>query len=380
MTVRFLDEQPTPTAKGKVRFLDEAPATPKRAADPSLLDVVEKGPVRAAREMFEQDPTPSGAYRVTTVPSRKIGAAARAAVEKIPDPQTRSAVLNFILGTPETVGEIGADFAESTTTPVGVAAAVFPYGKVAGKAGELLRKNAPALSEALTGVRAKYFQRIANKPSTILPERLGGPKSLKAAGEAVGAEEKAAFGELAAPTAKEINDVQLTQARKNAIAAMNEIEAAAKAGGEDFVREWFSIPENGIKLLKGKRATEALLDSPSVTDKQRKLLVDQLQKISGYLENAYPALRKSLGDYGESLARSKGTDLLPVLRSGKPSFMRMALTLAGRGAGVPLGVTSPAVHGIGTAAASRLLAVAEKSTPQIRAAIMSFLAGENNGE
>ena len=53
---RFVPDAPAQTAKPEIRR-------------PSLGEIAEKGPIRAMRETFMQDPTPRGAYRIANMPS-----------------------------------------------------------------------------------------------------------------------------------------------------------------------------------------------------------------------------------------------------------------------------------------------------------------------
>ena len=368
MTVRFIDE--ADSSKGKVRFLDESPK------DPSIGEILEKGPAGVVHEMFGKDPSAGGAYNIASVPSRKIGAGLRKIIGSIPDPETQSAVLNAVLGTPKTVGDIGADFAESSLTPEGVALAGVPFGKLAKKAGRVIEKNAPAVSQAMTGVSKKYFSALTKNRKLVLPEFLGGPKSLEKAGGAVGAAEKRAFGKLADPLPEEINDTQLTQAREIAVRVMNQLDELAKIGDDKFADEFLSQPEIGADVLKARRATDVQLNQPSVRGSQRALLTAQKERLNKVIEKYFPDVREANLDYAKSAANENLTKILPVLKSGDPSYMRIVLSAMGRGAGLPLGFNSPVVHagltalsGVSVDALRRLALV-----PRIRELALSELA------
>ena len=210
----------------------------------------------------------------------------------------------------------------------------------------VVEKKFHALSQAITGVQKKYFERFLKNPKIGLPEVMGGPKSLDAAGEVVEAAEKKAFGKAAEATAKEINDPALTTARRNALKAAEELEEVKRLSktDPDLAKEYLSDPEVGAKMLKGKRGTQSQLDQPSSSGSKKALLSKQMDEINEVLGDNFPEVKEALAQYGNSKAREQVLDLLPVLKNGDPSITRLVLTAVGRTAVLPFGVSVPAVN------------------------------------
>jgi hypothetical protein len=256
------------------------------------------------------------------------------------------------------VKEAGADVQRGMLLELTSRAGQLALSKGVNVAREFLKENAPKVSQALTGVNKNYFSRVANKPSTVLPEMLGGPKSLESAGQGIEAAENRSFGEAATPTAKEINDPALSVARKNALNAAALLEKT-KGLPEEAQAAIFKDPEVGAIILKGRRGTQAQLSSPGVTGSKKALLSKQADEFGNILGKYYPEVKDALGDYGASKARSEVMRLLPVLKSGDPSVSRIVLAALGKTAGLPLGLSVPAVHAVTTALGSASLKTLE---------------------
>jgi hypothetical protein len=288
-------------------------------------------------------------YNAFSAPSRELTRGLKAIVAKIPDPETRSAAVNFALGIPKVIGDIGAEMGGGSISPESLLLMALPEGAISGplgKAAKAMKESAeerlPALSQALTGVQKKYFSRVFSNPRLALPVG-SGTKALEAAGEAVGAAEKSAFGDLADATIQEINDPMASTARANSIKAAEKLKQARELAKTDpeAAKALLADPETGATLLKGKRGTQFQLDQPSTRGQRAHLLGEQKQQFMKALEDNFPQLGPALRDYADSITNEQVTKLLPVLKSGDPSVMRLFLTAIGRTVGAPLGLSVP---------------------------------------
>lgn len=250
--------------------------------------------------------------------------------------------------------------------------------KAAGALAKWMERNMPKVSQAMTGVKKKYFERIFRKPGAILPEGLGGPKPLEKAGQALGEAEEAAFAGRSNPSVQEINDPDLAVARKNAIDAAESLELAKEIAKTDpeaasaFLRD----PDTGAKILKGRRGTQAQLDMPSARGSKKTLLSQQETNLNNALEEYFPSVRKASLDYSDAKTREQAMKILPVLRSGDPSIARIVLTAMGRVAGMPAGMSLPAIHGLATAFTKVSLNGLERlaQVPQFRVLALAAIA------
>jgi hypothetical protein len=287
----------------------------------------------------------------------------------------------------ETVGDVG--YGASMQLLNGATEIALAKGPQVAR--QFLIENFPKVAQTLTGVQKKYFARVLANPKILLPKSLGGPASLDEAGAAMGKAEESAFGAAAKPTAKEINDPALSTARENAITAaesLNRIKEnpqtifVNKKGvayqGEDVLKD----PETGAMILKGKRGTRAQIDMPSTKGSQKALLHQQEEELSKILEQYYPDVRKASGDYAESKAREQAMKLLPVLKNGDPSYMRIVLSALGRGVGMPFGMTVPAVNAVAGALAKLSIDGLEKvaAVPLLRQYALTEIARRQGNE
>lgn len=284
------------------------------------------------------------------------------------------------------VPEGAADFVGDMYTPEALALMgvgpelATPIVKASSMAKEFAAKNMPKVSQALTGVAKKYYERIARNPKNLLPKFMGGPAGKEAAGEAVGVAEEKALGKAALATIEEINDPALSVAREKAINAAKILEQAKTMQNPAAVDAILSKPEIGSEILKGARGTQAMLDSPAVRGKQKALLEKQLDEFQEVLSKYFPDIQKARGDYAHSIARSETTRILPVLKSGDPSYMRMVLSFLGRGAGIPLGYNVPVVNAAANALAPLSLDLLQKMAqiPAVRNLALTEIARRTN--
>jgi len=280
----------------------------------------------------------------------------------------------------ETVGDVG--YGASMQLLNGATEIALSKGPQVAR--QFLIENFPKVAQTLTGVQKKYFARVLANPKILLPKSLGGPASLDEAGAAMGQAEESAFGAAAKPTAKEINDPALSTARENAITAaeqVNQIKDLTK-GHPEVMDEFFKDPKTGAMILKGKRGTRAQIDMPSTKGSQKALLHQQEEELSKILEQYYPDVRKASGDYAESKAREQAMKLLPVLKNGDPSYMRIVLSALGRVVGMPFGMTVPAVNAVAGALAKLSIDGLEKvaAVPLLRQYALTEIARRQGNE
>lgn len=324
-------------------------------------------------------------YDIANKPAKMSREGLQMLTDLIPDPETRSVALNVVLGTPKTLLEVGSDLSASSISPESLATMAIPAGAVS-KAGTKLVRGAkslaedklPAVSQALSGVDKKYFARILKNPKIALPEWMGGPKNLRAAGEAMEAAEKKAFGDAAELTAREINDPALSVARRNAIEAADELKKVKEIAKTDpeFAAKYLSDPEVGAKILKGKRGTQAQLDQPSTKGSKKAGLTAQKEEMNQILDDYFPMIGDASKDYAMSIAREKAMGILPVLKNGDPSIMRMVLSAIGRTAGVPFGVSMPMTNAAANALTTVGLNTLEKmvNIPSVKGIVLAEIA------
>lgn len=289
--------------------------------------------------------------------------------------------------------------------------------------GKPIASGLSKVGETLTGVPAAQFRRLAQDPKALFI-----PKTLGKAGEEFGAALKNE-GIDVTPNTGEVNDPQLSTARKNVKSFFDKLRNGvktnfevpsfrgdivepkigknynpigyAKSGDnvkafavskpspmEAFLKESPSptvVPKvesnqfvgnyqpNAGDILKARRATDRIIAGTPWKDKQGlRNLYNQRQELNQLFEQASGKGAQASKDYARSALAANFRKLLPETQTGKISYVKSVLApMAMRSLGAPV-VSSPLMAGLATSGGS-LAGQAIKNNPAIRRAVLQSI-------
>ncbi len=232
-----------------------------------------------------------------------------------------------------------------------VGEAALPAVRLAGKGVKAVGRGLAKGSELLTGTEAGVFRRVADDPSLILPEWMGGPKSLqKASGEYGAAAKKAGFTNQVTGKTPALADFAGTPSpfkETGTIAdkAFNKIAAGEQLNPQETFQAYRDATDR-INIMGRKNQNYITAVKFKDALQQRLLEID-------------PGFIKQIEDYAASATGARATNLLPRTATGKVSQGRLGFNslITGGGAlagGVPgflatMAASSPATHGLASA-------------------------------
>lgn len=263
---------------------------------------------------------------------------------------------------PNAVKETGSNILHGAQAEL-TGQAIAPVVAIAGKVVAPLAKPASKIGQMITGVEAQKINRLAKDPIAILPEALGGSKSISKAGEDLGkAIEKSGLIKQTNPF-PESNSV--------AKSTWDKVQAFMKGQGPDLTPQ---------EVFEGKAAVDEVMartpwarrNGPAWRDKTlfKNYLRDKLGSFSG-------ELAKASRDYARSALGRDFTSVVPINQGGTPSFARAGLAKI---LGIPLGINSPLALGTIVSAGSltnKAINAAAKN-PQIRRGFAAIIQNYKN--
>ena len=340
-----------------------------------ITDIFKRGPGPVAKEAFAKNPEPvlkalpaAGGMAGLFMTGNPAGAALGGMIGKSAEQISRvgMGLPRAAQGTEQILGDIGraglgqgaaAVSGEAIGPAIGLAGKVLgPFGKGAAKVGQMV-----------TGVEAQKFRRLAQDPAAILPEFLGGSKSVAKAGRELGA------------AIDETNLIKETNPFFNADSVSKNLWDKTKS----FLKGE-TPPPTPQEMFEGKRAIDEVLSKTPWAKRQGTLWRDRVlfkNYLRDELGKLYGNMAKASKDYARSALGRDFLSVVPVNQSGTPSILRSGIgTGLATAAGLPfaagLAASSPLVAGGLTAAGSGLIkgAVGAAKNPVLRRGFLSILA------
>jgi hypothetical protein len=207
--------------------------------------------------------------------------------------------------------------------------------------------------QALTGPEAQKFERVFHDPSVMLPPGLGGPKTIQAAGETMGAIEEA-------------RNIRPDVTAEKIFDSSSEAKRIGKAAFEKMQSGQSLTPK---EALEARRAVDDVLPSLKGPNKktEKQMILDFRAKLNNILSTQEGEFAAASKEYARALLRSDLLKILPVNKDGSYSIGRTALAKFIGSAALP--ISSPAIQAYGMAG---LGAVAKAlSNPLLRPAATS---------
>jgi len=294
LSVSGQQEQPKPQGIG---FLE------------SVGKIAERGPLSAIKSNFQSNPEPYlnalPAAGITVgglvggIPGAGLGGAAGVATKQLL--QRGMGIGNPPQSSGRSATDIGVGAAEGVATEFG-GRLVKPVLGMIGGAGK-------KIGAMLSGMEAQKIGRIASEPTTMLPRFMGGPATIRAAGEAFGEAEKAA-GLTIAPTAERV---------------LNRIPEAKKTASETIGKLLNKEPITPKEALETKRALDDVIPSLKKHKTEFRQAIQWKKDMDSILSTQTGEFLNASKQYAKSLLRGEFLALLPKNADGTYSIARSGI-------------------------------------------------------
>lgn len=260
---------------------------------------------------------------------------------------------------------------EAAQTAIATNAAGEAIGSGIAKVGSKIFKVFGAKAgSAFSGLKPQSYGRLLDDPSAILPEALGGPKSMASAGAEIGKSlESAGVVKSISPTASHGAIVDSMFAKIADAVPKSELTEKNIPGLVNIL-----TPTEKADMLKSLR----MVMKTAVEGKDPVILRNRMlwkTALVDALEREAPGYAQNVKDYARAALREEFSSILPRNKYGTPSIGRVLfgggpIGAAAGAAGGPVAglvaggaVVSPMVHGVATAATGAGLKAAPYVSP-----------------